>query len=1157
LRRSALALACLGALGALGAGPAQAVDAVWAGGTGDWSDAAAWSTLAVPDAASVNVYLDGGKAVASLVTLSGSATIGTLGIDALDALTVGGGGSLTVAGGTITNNGTLTVAGGNNGFSYLRLGGDTTLAGTGTTVLGTDNSGYYGQLFGNGHTLTISSGHTLRGNGHLGGGDLGVVNQGTVIADGPQALTIDLGSARSFDNAAGLVQLNNGAALTLVSGTLSGGSISSLGTASLAGSGTLQNVVLAGTLNLTGNNTLTGVTITGNTRVAGGASTYASGTITNNGTFTVAGGNNGYSYLRLLADTTLAGSGTTVLGIDNTGYYGQVLGNGHTLTIASGHTLRGNGTLGASDLGVVNQGTVFADGPQALTIDLGSSRSFDNATGLVQVADGATLSLLSGTLIGGTVQGLGNSTLSGNGSFQNLVLAGTLVLAGNSSFSGVTISGHARAGGGTSLYTSGTLTNNGTFTVAGGSSGYSYLRLSDDTTLAGSGTTVLGADNSGYDGQVLGNGNTLTIGSGQTLRGAGALGASDINVINQGTVVADGPQALSLDLGNGRSFDNAAGLLQVADGATLNLTSGTLSGGTLQGLGNSKLTGNGLYKDLTLTGTLKVDGGSNVYVAGTLTSTGTFTVAGSNSGYSYLRLNADTTLAGSGTTVLGSDNNGYYGQVLGNGQTLTVASGHTLRGTGTLGGGDLGVVNQGTVIADGPRALTIDLGNANTFNNAAGLVQVADGATLNLASGTLSGGTLRGLGNSMLTGNGVFKDLNLAGTLALAGGGSVYVSGTLSNSGTLAVAGSNSGYAYLRLAADTTLAGSGSTLLSAHPSGYYGQIVGGSHTLTIGRGHTLRGAGIVGAGDIDVVNQGTVIADGPQALTIDLGGAGTFNNTAGLVQVANGGTFSLASGTLSGGTVQGLGTGSTLAGAGLYKDVGLAGTLRVAGGSMAVAGTISNSGRLTVAGSNAGYAYLVLAADTTLAGGGSTLLTSSPSGYYGQVLGGNHTLTIASGHTLAGTGFVGNGDITVVNQGTLAPGEGIGKLSVIGQLDFTDGGRLAIDVGGLTQGTQYDWLAVSGSTVLDGTVALDLSGYSAQVGDSFTFLTYSGTYSGSFDAVTAVGYALSIDYAAHGVTATVTAITPVPEPAGWALMLGGLLGLAGAARRGRQRAVRL
>ena len=53
-----------------------------------------------------------------------------------------------------------------------------------------------------------------------------------------------------------------------------------------------------------------------------------------------------------------------------------------------------------------------------------------------------------------------------------------------------------------SVYTSGTLTNNGTFTLAGTSSGWGRMLTSADTTLSGSGTTVridrLKGDGGGY-----------------------------------------------------------------------------------------------------------------------------------------------------------------------------------------------------------------------------------------------------------------------------------------------------------------------------------------------------------------------------------------------------------------------------------------------------------------------------------------------------------------------------------------------------------------------------------------------------------------------------------------------------------------------------------
>lgn len=1140
-------------------GPIQAATVVLDGG----QTAGNWQFLANSRVVVNSQYAQGQSnwsgTVGSLEIASGGSfllnsglTVNSL-VNNSNSLTVAAGAAFN-AGGSLANNGTLTLAGNSSqGTARMYLTGDTTLSGAGTTQLTASGSTAYGGYVSTGsHTLTIASGQTVRGIGTLAGR---FVNQGTVIADGPLELSLYNGTGTTFDNTAGLVQVSDGATLTANSGTLFGGTVQSLGSAKLAGQATFTNLVLKGNFTASGSGIYTGVTITDNLTVAAGGNIQLTGTINNNGTLAASGNaSNGTAHLYFSGNTLLAGNGTTVL--SGSGGYSGYLGNSGTLTIGSAQTVRGSGMLTG---GIVNQGTVIADGSLAVSLWNGTPTAFDNTAGLVLLGDASTLTVESGTLFGGTLRSTGSSaTLNGGATLNGVLLQGN-IKASSGSYTGVTIADSLTVAPGGYINLAGTLTNNGTLAVGGNASnGTARLYLNGDTLLAGSGTTVL-SSSGGYTGYLGAGSHTLTIGSGQTVRGTGSLSGS---FVNQGTVIADGALDLVLYNGTPTPFDNRAGLVQVGANGTLAVSSGTLWGGTVQGLGNgSKLVG-GTYRDVTLAGTLAVAPGGNVMVGGTLVNNGRLSVDGNAStGSASLTLAADTLLTGNGQTWLTAAG-GYGGRINTGGHTLTMGSAQTLRGSGTLTGG---FVNQGTVIADGSLALSLYNGNALTFDNGAGLIHVSDGATLTVGSGALVGGSIQSLGSGKLAGNATFKDVLLTGnfsatgsgtytgmtntgTLTVAPGGNIYTRGMLTNAGTLAIGGNSShGAATLYLGADTLLAGAGTTVLSTS-NGYAGSINTGGYTLTIGNAQTVRGTGTLTG---SFVNQGTVVADGSLALTLYNGAPKTFDNRAGLVQVANNATLSVSSGTLLGGTVQGLGTGSKLTG-GTYQDVALTGTLAVAPGStVTAAGTLTNDGRLTVAG-NASYgsSTLALAADTVLSGTGQTWLTTSGS-YGGRINTGAYTLTLAHGAMLGGSGTVTG---TLASHGTLAPAGnemGIGKLTLAGNLTLGDDALLAIDAAGLTQGSLYDWLAVSGNASLDGAVQLDFGSFSAKVGDSFTFLTFAGTRTGSFDTVNATGYQLSLSYGAHDVTATVTAITPVPEPGTWALMTAGLLAVGGIARRRR------
>ncbi|MFO1358248.1 hypothetical protein [Plasticicumulans sp.] len=219
------------------------------------------------------------------------------------------------------------------------------------------------------------------------------------------------------------------------------------------------------------------------------------------------------------------------------------------------------------------------------------------------------------------------------------------------------------------------------------------------------------------------------------------------------------------------------------------------------------------------------------------------------------------------------------------------------------------------------------------------MINIADTAVFSLDKGTLNGGVIKGAGTAAIAGSGLFKDLNIGGTLSVANGNIASVSGTITNDGTFKLVSTNS-LTRLMLAGDTTLDGTGETVLGRDYN-YIGSSSAGK-TLTIGADQTLRGGGYIGSysyGSVNVVNQGTVVADNG---TLHAYGT-TFDNTDGSVEVANGAIFSLDAGTFSGGKIVGTGTGAI--GGGVFKDLNIDGTLSVANGNIAsMSGTITNDG---------------------------------------------------------------------------------------------------------------------------------------------------------------------------------------------------------------------
>ena len=106
---------------------------------------------------------------------------------------------------------------------------------------------------------------------------------------------------------------------------------------------------------------------------------------------------------------------------------------------------------------------------------------------------------------------------------------------------------------------------------------------------------------------------------------------------------------------------------------------------------------------------------------------------------------------------------------------------------------------------------------------------------------------------------------------------------------------------------------------------------------------------------------------------------------------------------------------------------------------------------------------------------------------------------VVLGGSLGGGGTVGG---NVMNtSGAVAPGNSSGQLTVEG--DYTQGstGLLAIELGGLILGTEYDHLQVTGNAALDGKLSVSLiEGFNPSAGDSFDILDW-GTIGGTFAAM--------------------------------------------------------
>jgi len=115
------------------------------------------------------------------------------------------------------------------------------------------------------------------------------------------------------------------------------------------------------------------------------------------------------------------------------------------------------------------------------------------------------------------------------------------------------------------------------------------------------------------------------------------------------------------------------------------------------------------------------------------------------------------------------------------------------------------------------------------------------------------------------------------------------------------------------------------------------------------------------------------------------------------------------------------------------------------------------------------------------------------------------------GGIISGTGTIAlltTASDTLSNEGRLTPGgDGIGSLTLTGDMLQAPRGLIRVDINGLAVGTEHDLVNVSGTASLDGILMVrfpDPDEFTPSAGDRFTILT-AGTVSGTFSKVGVFG----------------------------------------------------
>ncbi len=675
-----------------------------AGSSIDFKGSTITWTGSTPTAGQNGIWLDGSGATllvdsASTLTLTGANGSGS--------------GAVSLVGGTIrapsTITGSRTLENFNNTISgYGTIGN----AGDGKLMLQNDAGGFIDASVA-AQALVIATGHVITNAGHLqatGGGTLDIKDSeiANAILSAKGSITVDGTSTFKVDNAD--LQLTGQGSMTLTSGSkvIGNGSTATLlenFDNTITGAGTIGSGAagmlslkndLGGTINANVNDPAKMLTLHTGAAVinlglleatSGGTLDVQDAEITNRGT---AASNTGIAInaATLLVDVsslTLDGGGDVALSGGT--ITGAAMAPSQLDELINQDNIFGTGTI--SNLDLYNSGTINANDTSGGTLRLATGMQIENlAGGTLEATGGGKLEI--------------DDNLSNSGLLKADTLGGTAAPAID--FRGSSISwdgGAPSAPGANGIQLTGS-TGTGAFFVVDPSSG-GKLTLTGTAAQSGvvslSGGTIK-APNFVYGTMTPFTGTYTLENVNNTIEGNGSIA---VNMSGSGTLILQNDAAGTINatgvltLNTGNSITNS-GLLKATAGGTLDVrdTSINNQGSGLQGLGISLASGTLLEVDIApgTGGTLTLTGGGTVVIAG--------------------------------GTIKGNDHNS---EKLNN-------SNNFISGSGTIGGTNFSLINDGTIQALGG---TLDIKPNITRSSPtvlSGNLQIGDGATLNLDGST-------------------------------------------------------------------------------------------------------------------------------------------------------------------------------------------------------------------------------------------------------------------------------------------------------------------------------------------------------------------------------------------------------------------------------------
>lgn len=1064
----------------------------------------------------------------------------------------GGGGAFNTVSGVISDGGvsdatSITVSGVSDegGGDYWKFSGNNTYSGgtnvtAGVLVIGNSNALGSGQL-----KITTGSFETDGGNYTIannlewavsGSAYVGFMGSGNLTVNG---LTSFLNvSQKYFNIGTGTLTLAGGVNLSATGATVT--------TDSLMGTGT--TVISANTL--ISDNGAAGTTL----QYVGSGTLDIQGHAASTGAWQFGGGTIIFDYS---VDTgTKIGSGILNLGGVNLQLYG---GSGTQVVSATSFDLGG-------------QVNITQTGGGTEIISLGGISNGSGGTGVTSVNFQTAVATTSSATTNGTnVAGslLGSSAyyvVGAQGAADWAAVSSTSIV----SFTSANTAGYTALAAGTTTGTNMQVTNGLTTTAADTINTLKIIAPDAGADTLSLGNTLTFGTSGGILDSTTSTTNGYTISGASIAEGATAFtvqqygnAALTINSVISGSTVLQKAGPGTLILGGANTFTGAIAINQgtLSASSAGNLGAATaidIDGGTLEASSTFSLLSNQLFNLGVDGGTIQVDSGATLTIAGVI----------ANESHTVTTASA-LIKTGSGTLVLSAVNT-YAGGTYLNGGTLEAG---IASATGTLTSGAAALANP-FVISNNA------LYDINGFNQWTGPLDLISGTIQNSGGGspvihafsyTVQSGTISAVladYGTGLGGGGIESNLVKvgSGTVVLSGA-NIYSGGTEINGGVLQV--------------DATE--------TANTSGPLG---GGNYVDNLSGGISFGGGTLQYVNSVNTFDYSSRIVNSTSAISIDTnGGSVTFatalasTNTGGLtlddtagspgkltLSAANlfTGPTSVIAGTLDLNNSLAL-QQSTVAtgGTGIVFDSGVTAKAFTFGGLSGSANLAlqNNAGTpaaiaLTVGANNASTSYtgaLTAAGSLTKTGTG-TLTLGGANSYSGGTNINSGTIALATGGTLGSTsGAVSvNGGILdtkgiaatvgAITLGATA-GSSIQDTGAIvalhaASMAWNGGGSLAFDLSTSDNTTNVLALTAALTKGTAGTFNINLSGGLNTIGTDYQLITF--TNSGSFSVAdfSAINTGLSA-----GLTGTLVLnahsldfdVTAAPEPGTWAMMLGGMV----------------